>query len=364
MGVIILILIIIHAIIHLLGFIKAFGYAEIKTITSPVSKPMGVVWLIAFLIIIVAGILFAFKIWFWWMPMFAGILISQLVIFPFWKDARFGTIANGILLVVALTAFGKWNFENKYEREVSSQMNRMNSDRTDLLTEMDIMKLPVLVQKYIRYAGAVNKPKIRNFKIEFTGKIRKNEQSEWMPFVSEQYNFMETSTRLFFMKATMRHLPVEGFHSFMNGSAFMDIRLFSLLKVQYQSGREMGIAETVTFFNDMCCMAPGTLIDSRIKWLDQDSLKVKASFSNNGITITAWLYFNPQGQLVNFISNNRYATQEDGTMLQLPWQTPISSYRNLNGYNLPSYAEAIYHYPKGDFCYGTFTIRNIDYNYR
>jgi hypothetical protein len=108
---------------------------------------------------------------------------------------------------------------------------------------------------------------VKNFKIEFTGQIRKDEQSEWMPFTSEQYNFLNTSTRLFFLKATMKHLPVAGLHSYKNGNAFMDIRLFSLFKVQYQSGKEMGIAETVTFFNDMCCMAPGSLIDPRINGL-------------------------------------------------------------------------------------------------
>ncbi len=30
---------------------------------------------------------------------------------------------------------------------------------------------------------------------------RKNEQSEWMPFTSEQCNFMCVPTRLFFLKA-------------------------------------------------------------------------------------------------------------------------------------------------------------------
>ena len=70
------------------------------------------------------------------------------------------------------------------------------------------MKLPEPVKKYIRYAGSVGKPKVNNFRIEFVGKLRKNEQSEWMPFTSDQYNFMDTSTRLFFMKAVMKHLPV------------------------------------------------------------------------------------------------------------------------------------------------------------
>ena len=230
------------------------------------------------------------------------------------------------------------------------------------MTEEDIEHLPDPVKRYIIYAGAVGKPKVKNFKIVFTGQIRKDEQSEWMPFTSEQYNFLNTSTRLFFLKATMKHLPVAGLHSYKNGNAFMDIRLFSLFKVQYQSGKEMGIAETVTFFNDMCCMAPASLIDPRIKWLESDSSKAKAEFTTNNITISAWLYFNNKGELVNFVSDDRYATDKNNTMKKMRWSTPLKDYKEINGYRLGGYADAIYTYPEGDFCYGNFKLTTIKYN--
>ncbi|MBK8953410.1 MAG: hypothetical protein IPM85_15270 [Chitinophagaceae bacterium] len=63
----------------------------------------------------------------------------------------------------------------------------------------------------------------------------------------------------------------------------MDIRLFSLFRVQYQHGPEMDTAETVTMLNDMCCMAPATLIDKRITWEQADSHKAKAIFQTMGL---------------------------------------------------------------------------------
>lgn len=186
---------------------------------------------------------------------------------------------------------------------------------------------------------------MKSFRIEFTGQIRKDEESEWMPFTSEQYNFIAVPTRLFFMKASMKHLPVSGFHYYKNGEAFMDIRLLSLFRVQYQSGKEMSVAETVTFFNDMCVMAPATLIDKRIQWLEVKENKVKAAFSNQDITISAWLHFNEKGELINFISEDRYAQQEDGSLKQLPWSTPLKDYREINGYKLTGYGDAVYSYP-------------------
>jgi len=142
----------------------------------------------------------------------------------------------------------------------------------------------------------------------------------------------------------------------------MDIRVLSLLKVQYEKSREMGIAETVTFFNDMCCMAPGSLIDKRIKWSEADSLKVKAEFTNNNISISAWLIFNEKGELVNFISDDRYAFDEKYGMLKLRWSTPMKDYRQVDGYRLATHAETIYSYPDRDLCYGIFGLQHISYN--
>lgn len=161
------------------------------------------------------------------------------------------------------------------------------------------------------------------------------------------------------MNALMKHLPVAGYHSYKNGVAIMGIRLLSMFKVQYWEGEEMNISETVTFFNDMCCMAPATLIDNRIKWLEVNVNKGNASFTNNHLTIFAWLYFNDKGMLENFISKDRY---DYDAGRKLPWATPLKDYKEINGYKLARYADAIYKYTDKDFCYGTFNLNNIEYN--
>ena len=303
--------------------------------------------------------MFALKYNYWWFFGFIALVISQILIVFFWQDAKFGTIANGIILIAAIIGFGTWSYHNKYQNDVKTSLQHPAYIQNSLLTEIDIQTLPDPVKKYLRYTGSIGKPKVNNFKIEFTGKIRKDEQSEWMPFTCEQYNFMETPTRLFFMKATMKGLPIGGYHCFKNGVAYMDIRLFSLFKVQYLDGDEMDLSETVTFFNDMCCMAPPTLIDKRIQWLEVVRNKVKASFTNNNITVSAWLYFNDKGELVNFISNDRYA---GNTGKQFPWATPLKDYQEINGYKLAGNAEVIYSYPDKDLVYGTFKLIGREYN--
>jgi hypothetical protein len=351
-----------HAIIHLTGFLKAFGLARIDQLSSDIPKISGIFWLLTSVLFLVSVITFIAKADFWYIPALIAVLISFVLIIGAWHDAKYGTLANLIILAIVIVSFGTSTFHNKYRNDVKAGLSTTADLPVSVLTEADIEYLPEPVKKYIRSSGSIGKPKVNNFRIEFKGQIRQNEQSEWMPFTTVQYNFMETTSRFFFMKAVMKKLPVAGYHRFSNGKAYMDIRLFSLLRVQYLSGPEADISETVTFFNDMCCMAPATLTDKRIKWLETCDNKVRAEFTSNNITISAWLYFNDKGELINFISDDRYAMVDNNTVLRLRWSTPLRDVSDIDGFNLAKSAETIYSYPEGDFCYGTFNLIHVESN--
>lgn len=356
------VLIFIHSLIHFMGFLKAFDFANISAITKEISKPVGILWLIAGVLLLTFLLMYIFKKDIWVYVAIAAMVISQTLILFHWHDTKFGSIANIIIFLVSIVGLFHLNFKKTYKSDVKLGIENTTATPEMPLTNEHIVHLPLLVQKYLQYVGCIGKPKVHNFKVHFSGKIRSYETKEWMELSSEQFNFIPTTSRLFFLDATKKQMPVSGFHSFKNGEAFMDIRLLSMFKVQYMDGKEMGISETVTFFNDMCCMAPSTLIDDRIKWHETEGNKVKASFTIKDITVSAWLYFNERGELVNFISKDRYAASENGKGTQLKWSTPLRDYKIINGYKLASYAEAIYTYPDGDFTYATFTLSNIHTN--
>jgi hypothetical protein len=352
----------IHGIIHFMGFSKAFGYGNFSQLTKEIAKPMGLVWLVTGLLFIACIVLSLLKKDSWVYFALAAVILSQILIINTWQDAKFGTIANVIVLVVAIIGFFQIKFKNEYRKEVNIGLEGSRNLPKTILTEAEIAHLPEPVKKYILYTGCIGKPIVNNFRIHFSGKIRDHAKPIWMPLITEQYNFIKTPTRLFYLDATMKGLPVAGFHCFKNGKAFMDIRLLSIFKVEYQSGAVMDTSETVTFFNDMCVMAPGALIDKRIEWLEVEENKVKASFTNNGITISAWLYFNEKGEMVNFTSEDRSALGANGVTSKHKWSTPMRDYKDINGYRLAGYAETIYTYPEGDFTYATFELKDIGYN--
>lgn len=99
------ILIGIHGIIHLFGFLKSFGISEFNAISKPISKPFGIIWLMAFLLFITSAILFLSQYDFWWVIGILAVFVSQFLIIIYWKDAKFGTILNLIILTLILMAF-------------------------------------------------------------------------------------------------------------------------------------------------------------------------------------------------------------------------------------------------------------------
>jgi len=354
MRILFLIIIVLHGLIHLLGFAKAFGFGAITQLSKEISKPLGVLWLTAFLLFLSSAILFFLKKEEWWIIGIIAVIISQILIFTAWNDAKFGTIANIIILVAIILNYGSYRFEKSYQKDVKENLQRTNMLTTDLLIEPDLLPLPEPVQRYLKYSGVVNKPKPKNMRIVFEGQMREKGK-DFFPFTCEQYNSFDEPTRLFFMKAKMKGITVPGYHRYANASALMDIRLFGLFSVVKREGKDMDKAETVTLFNDMCLMAPATLIDKRITWQAMDSNSAKATFTNHGITIGAILYFNEKGQLIDFISTDR-------DINHYAFSTPVSNYKNINGINIMTYGEAIWHYPDGKFVYGKFNLKEVEYN--
>ncbi len=350
--------ILIHGLIHFMGFSKAFGLADMKQLSIPISKPTGLLWLLTALLFVLSASLFLLKSGSWMYPCIIACVLSQVIIVLSWKDAKYGTIANGILLLIALLSLTTRLFEQTYKKEAVELVRQSSRNPVPLLTAADIRDLPEPVQRYLVYCGVLNQPKVLNMQVLFEGQMREKGK-DFFPFRSEQYNFFEKPARLFFMKATMYGITVPGYHRYVNATASMDIRLFGKFTVIHQSGPQMDSTETVTLFNDMCLLAPASLIDSRISWETIDSLTVRAVFINQGISISALLYFNTAGQLINFISNDRMAIADHK---KIPFSTPVHQYRPVRGFNLISEADAVWEYPDGKFVYGKFRLTDIRYN--
>jgi hypothetical protein len=233
---------------------------------------------------------------------------------------------------------------------------------SSLLTESDLSHLPAVVQKYLRYTGAVGKPGIHNFRAVFEGEMKLKENAGWMKIRSVQYNFYDDPARYFYISAKMMGVPVTGLHVYEQGHATMQIKAAGLVAVADAKGPVMDQGETVTVLNDMCFMAPATLANPGIYWKPLDEYRVIAEYSNSGIKVKVELRFNNLGQLVGFVSEDRSRSFDGKSYEQMPWSTPIGEYVEMEERMVPTYGEAVWHYPDREFCYGRFRVKEIAYN--
>jgi len=275
----------------------------------------------------------------------------------------FSKSSNILIFIIAMTTFtsctsSKKMFQLKKSEEFALQPVKVES----VLSKQEAAHLPACVQKYLVYTGAIGKSKTQNVCIEFDAEMYRKPGDKPMKAHSVQYNFYGNYSRLFLMKASKMGIPFRALHIYKDYQAIFQVKVAELFKVVNISGEELTKAETVTLLNDMCVFSPGSLVDKRLTWSEIDSLSTKVTLTNGKYIVTAILYFNELGELINFMSDDRSALQDDGTVKTFRWTTPVSEYIEFEGRKIPTVGKTIWHYPEGEFTYGVFTLKSIKYN--
>lgn len=270
-----------------------------------------------------------------------------------------------LLLIIAVAAFIAYQAQGVrriYKAEAARRLARTEKSDPGILTENDIKYLPRPVQKYLIYTGVLGKEKVLNYRMVCEGAMKPDPQKDWAQIRTEQYSFTDNTGRLYFIQGNFSGLPAVGMDSYLDRKGSMLIKLGGLIKVVDAAGPEMDQGALVTLFNDMCLLAPATLIDGRIRWEELDGGTVKASFEDKGINISAVLYFNAEGQMTNFVTDDRYYSTTGKDYQKVRWSTPVKDYKDFNGIKLASSGEAIWHFPQGDYCYAKVNIKEVQYN--
>lgn len=246
-----------------------------------------------------------------------------------------------------------------YQSKVRAAFAAQPAGPAPVVTADQLAPLPAAIRGYLAFTGALDKPRPRNMRLAFQAEMWRKPGGSPMDVRTEQYNFFDRPTRLFFLDTSMFALPVAGLHAYGDGNASMLIRAASLFDVVNASGPELAAAETVTALNDLTLYAPGALLDPRIHFEELDERRVRVTFAPGDHRVSAELHFGDQGELVSFVSDDRGALQDDGSFEKQRWSTPVSDYRDVDGRRVPTYGEAIYHTASGDFVYGRFRVTSV-----
>ena len=282
------------------------------------------------------------------------------------RDAKFGALANLIALVGVVFGFlaqGPASLRAAYERDVDRALARVAP--AEPVADADLAHLPAPVQRYLRTTGVVGQPRVHNFRARMHGRIRNGPEARWMPLAAEQYNGIDEPARLFYLTGSMFTIPVQGYHRYVGPSATMRVKAAALVPVVDVSGHEMNQGETVTMFNDMCVMAPATLIDPAIVWEPVDARTARASFTNarphdsSGALVQRGWRVDELLVRRSLSDIARRQDREEGAVVHAA--RPLSRVRAVR---LASGGEGRWHEPGQEYTYIELTIDDVQYNVR
>lgn len=355
------VLLALHGLIHLLGPAKAFAWADVNQLRTPISPMAGLLWLFAALLLIAAAVSVALGVSRWWYAALPGLLLSQALIMTAWGDARFGALANLLIaipvLVSALDARSS-SFSSRFVHDRNALLARTTL-QAPLVTEADLTPLPPLMQTYLRRVGAVGRPRVRNLRVTFNAQMRSSPTSPWMPATATQYEFFASPARLFHMNASRAGLPLDILHRYMDGAATFQVRIAGLFSMVDKNGAGITNDETVTLMNDVLVLAPAAVLDLPFTFEAAGERSLRATFRNAGYTVSAVVTFDAAGDLIGFLSADRAHDREGGAA---SWSTPISGYRQVDGIRIGALGDANWIEPSGEWTYGRFQITSLAYN--
>ena len=359
----------VHGLVHLLGAAKGFGWAEVDALSEPIGPVGAAGWLLAALLVLTCAVMIAVGAprW-WWALALVTVLLSQGLIVTSWTDAKAGTAANVLLVLVAgygFASLGPASFTAEWEQRTQAAL--MSTALAEgVVTEADLARLPDPVARYVRRSGAVGQPRVRSFVAEIHGRIRGGPGEPWMTFNGRQLNtYGDIPQRLFYLDATMHGLPVTVFHVFDEHGASMRGKVLSLLPILDAEGPEMDRGETVTMLNDLVVFAPGALVDAPVQWTRLGSSRVRATYTREDQSVTAELVFSPAGDLVDFISHDRSRASADGaSFTRLRWNTPLTGYGVRGDRRVAVEGVGMWDapVPEGHFIYIDFYVDDLAYN--
>jgi hypothetical protein len=344
-----------HGLIHLMGFAKAFGFGTFEQLTKPITRPVGLLWLLAAVLVLAAVVLFLFKQSAWWMAGLAAVALSQLLIITAWRDARFGSIANLILLLPALVAFGSWNFERHYQATVSKVLEVATS--APVVTEESLAPLPEPVQRWLRTSGVVGASPTQHVRVMQTGKMLTKPGGNWMPFTAEQYFTSHPPAFVWRTKVDVAPLTfLLGQDEYRSGKGSMKIRLFGLVSVVDSRGPEIDQGTLLRYLGEMVWNPPAAL-SPQIHWKEIDHATAEATFTFGDVTATGTFTFNAAGDVTGFEAM-RYG-EFDGVSRLERWHIECADHRSMDGVRVPTRCAVSWKLKAGDFRWLELSIDSL-----
>jgi len=354
-------MVLIHGLIHILGFLKSLGYAIPQL--PPINKITGIVWLVASIAMVAAAFMYITDNTVWLMTGTIAILVSQVLIILSWQEAKFGTLPNISILIAIVIGCAMWFFDHQVEKEIQAILAQEAAYSAQpekiIITENMITRYPAPVQRWLRYSGIVGKEMARTVYITQKGEMRLNPgQSKWFTSYSQQYFTVSIPAFIWKVNMDLYSLPVIGRDMFANGKGEMKITLLGLIPIAVAGNNVKIHQSALQRFLGEISWFPQAALKPYIRWEAIDDSRAKATIEYMGVTGSAVFHFNRKGELVKFVAM-RYKDINDEKPTE--WIAAVKRYGQFQGIKIPTTLDATWMLGEGPFTWYRFKIIDVRY---
>jgi hypothetical protein len=359
MKIFLVVLLLLHGVIHLIGYLGAIGVKTLPTLPLEISKASGYVWLSVALLFVISSVLLVARVSFWPMLVIVGIIISQVLIIMQWKEAKAGTLINVVLLIVAVISMAGYQWKDKIKKEVAS-LHNVPTKQGSMLPDTSIASLPAPVKKWITSSGAMNIKPIQFVRLKQKGELKTSQGGKWMSFTADQYfNAVDPA---FIWSADVQFMPMihmYGRDKLIDGKGQMQIKLLSLIDVVKEGDNEKMNSGTMIRYLAETIWFPTTAISPLISWEEIDSTSARAVMSHKGTTAGATFYFQTNGDVKRIEADRYYGGGEDAKKEK--WIVDVTGVKVMNGVRIAYKNNVTWALKEGDFNWANMEITGIEY---
>ncbi len=354
-----IIIVILHGLIHLIGPAKAMGWAENSPISAPISRPTGLLWLLAALCMLGYAFLLGWKVSAGWMLGLAAVILSQVLIFMYWSDARFGTIINAVMLIVVLFSYGEWQFQRQAKQFEKTLLNEMKTPAQGL---SDTSHLPPPVKTWLARSEALDKPPMTQGRIRQRLQLKTAvEQERYYPAKAHQITRIDSPGFLWLVEVEMNPvLWMRGRDSYQDGKGTMNIWLNSLIPVVREAGPKIDEGAMQRFLGEMVWF-PQQALQPYIEWEPVDAERARATITWGEISASGVFTFGKNGDFIRFEALRYYGADPDGD--RKPWILTVQDYAQFEGVRVPSSLEATWQLKTGAWTWLKLEVEEIHYKW-
>ena len=368
MRAILTILLFIHGAIHLMGFLKWSKLAPVSQLSgrtlitfSPTGdRVYAILWLLALVAFFVAAALRIGRGDAWWIPALIGVVLSQGLIVFTWSDAKFGTIANVLILVPALIAVAHARFSHQVDAEARALLAEPSLVGNANIDPAAIERLPPSVRKWLESSGSSKHAPIQTVRLIQRGELRTAPDAAWLPAQAEQYFSTNPPAFVWRVDATMMgFLPIAGRDKYMGGHGHMLIKAASVLNIVDAADEKIDHGSLLRFLGETVWF-PGAALSPHIEWESIDATRAKATMRHGGLVASAVFTFNEKGRVLRMDAERYLGGGADAKLT--PWLVTCSEWRVFDGIEVPNRGNVGWSLPSGEFTYYRWEILDVEFN--